>query len=84
MTNVVGEARLIIDLDVAAAANVFKTELATPRAVMSVESRNSGFDHTRRPAILFEPHVLYRSLSGPERKEAVRLGLAYERWGHTP
>lgn len=80
MTDFVGAARPIIAYDVAAAANVFKIELAALRAVMSVESRNSGFDARRRPVILFEPHIFYRELADNLREVAVARGLAYPNW----
>jgi N-acetylmuramidase len=84
MTDFVGEARPIIAYDVAAMANCYKVELASLRAVMAVESRNSGYDWKRRPIILFEPHVFYRNLSGAQRDRAEQLGLAYVRWGMQP
>lgn len=49
-------------------------------AIIDVEARGSGFDNQGRPAMLFEPHVFYRQLKGPERAIAVREGLAYRRW----
>lgn len=82
--NFVGPARPITANDVAAQANFYQIELAALRAVMAVESRNSGFDARRRPIILFEPHVFYRNLSGKQRDEAVRAGLAYRKWGQQP
>lgn len=84
MTSYVGTARPITANDVAAQAVFFKIELAALRAVMAVESRNSGYDARRRPLILFEPHVFYRNLSGAQRDHAVRAGLAYKRWGQQP
>lgn len=81
MTNFVGTARPITANEVGAAANAAKLGLAEVRAVMAVESRNSGYDARRRPLILFEPHVLWRNLSGAQRGEAVRQGLAYKSWG---
>lgn len=81
MINFVGAARPIIAYDVATAASVYKIDLPGVRAIMDVESKNRGFDLKRRPLILFEPHVLYRELRGEERERAVRLGLAYPRWG---
>jgi len=51
------------------------------RAVIEVETRGGGFDVHGRLKMLFEPHVFYRELSGAEREEAVRMGLAYRRWG---
>lgn len=70
------------DIDSAAAA--LGCEVATLRAVMAVESRGSGFDDSRRPIILFEPHVFYRNLKGDELQHAIMLGIAYPRWGTRP
>ena len=81
MTEFVGPARPLTANDVAAQAVFYKIELAALRAVMAVESRNSGYDSKRRPIILFEPHVFYRNLSGWQRDQAVRARLAYKRWG---
>jgi hypothetical protein len=49
-------------------------------AVMEVEASGGGFDRLKRPKMLFEPHVLYRNLSGAARTRAVSLGLAYAAW----
>jgi hypothetical protein len=81
MTDFSGAARPITANEVAAVANFYKIDLAALRAVMAVESRNSGYDARRRPLILYEPHVFYRNLSGAQRDEAVRAGLAYKSWG---
>lgn len=54
------------------------------RAFLNVESRSRGFDSSGRPVMLFEPHVFYRNLSGDERDQAVKAGLAYKKWGHKP
>jgi hypothetical protein len=82
--NFAGPARPITANDVAAQAVFYNIELAALRAVMAVESRNSGYDSKRRPIILFEPHVFWRNLSGAQRDKAVRLGLAYRSWGQQP
>lgn len=79
-----GPARPIRERDVAEQAKFYKIELAALRAVMAVESRNSGYDARRRPIILFEPHVFYRNLSGWQREQAVVAGLAYNKWGQQP
>ena len=44
MTEFVGPARPLTANDVAAQAVFYKIELAALRAVMAVESRNSGYD----------------------------------------
>lgn len=84
MADFVGAARPIISYDVASMANMYQVELPALRAVMAVESRNSGFDNKRRPVILFEPHVFYRNLVGEQRTRACQLGLAYQKWGSEP
>lgn len=92
MTEFSGAARRITIHDIEDAAQRIGCEVAALRAVIEVESKRSGFDEKRRPAILFEPHVFYRSLSikdlktrkliaTPERDRAVAAGLAYPRWG---
>lgn len=84
MTQFSGAARRITAQDVAQAAHRLGCEVAALRAVMAVESRNSGYDAQRRPIILFEPHVFYRVLGEPQRSRAAREGLAYPRWGERP
>jgi hypothetical protein len=79
-----GAARRITAEDVARAATRLGCETAALRAVMAVESRNSGYDARRRPIILFEPHVFYRVLTPGKRIVASRAGLAYPRWGEKP
>jgi hypothetical protein len=79
-----GNARRITNDDVSHAAGRLGCEVAALRAVMAVESRNSGYDDKRRPIILFEPHVFYRVLSPGKRLLAVKAGLAYQRWGEQP
>lgn len=53
-------------------------------AFMDVEAAGAGFDKSGRPKMLFEPHVLYRNLSGAKRDAAVARGLAYASWGQKP
>lgn len=56
----------------------------TMRAVMQVESRNSGYDAKGRLLILYEPHVMWRSLPPVRRETARANGLAYPEWGVRP
>jgi hypothetical protein len=49
-------------------------------AILDVEAAGTGFDKQGRPKMLFEPHVFYRNLSGPQRDAAVKAGLAYPKW----
>jgi hypothetical protein len=84
MVSFTGPARPLTARDVDNAAAEIGCEVAALRAVLAVESRNSGFDAKRRPIILFEPHVFYRNLQGAERQRAVEEGLAYQKWGAKP
>jgi hypothetical protein len=79
-----GEARRLTPADIKAAANKIGCDVATLKAVMAVESRNTGYDHLNRPIILFEPHVFYRNLEGDQRAAAVKAGVAYAKWGTRP
>jgi len=81
-----GAARRINARDIEHAAQSIGCEVAALRAVMAVESRNSGFDAKRRPIILFEPHVFHRNLPQGSAKQigAEKQGLAYRRWGERP
>jgi hypothetical protein len=47
-----------------AAAMKIGCELAALEAVISVETSGFGFDHAKRPKMLFEPHVFYRLIEG--------------------
>ena len=70
---------------VSAVARLLDCEFAAVRAVIDVESAGVGFGADRRPLILFEPHVFYRLLGpGSQRDRAVRVGVAYPRWGARP
>jgi hypothetical protein len=53
-------------------------------AFIDVETRGSGFDAEGRPQLLRERHHFYRLLSGAERSEAVRQGLANSVAGDYP
>jgi hypothetical protein len=81
-----GAARPITAREIEEAAKKLDCEIAVLRAVMAVESRNSGFDAKRRPIILYEPHVFFRNLppGSAKQKAAVAAGLAYQRWGMRP
>lgn len=93
-----GNARKLAPGDVAAAAASIGVTEAHLRAVFEVETDGSGFDTKGRPDILPERHVFYRELSNqvrgkngkivynstPLRDKAVKLGLAYPKWGTKP
>lgn len=72
------------DLDIPHLAHRIDVSEDHLRAFLEVEARSRGYDRAGRPVMLFEPHVFYRQLSGQERDEAVRKGLAYARWGAKP
>jgi len=82
--NFTGRAQRITAGDIEDAAQRLGCEVAALRAVMAVESRNSGYDANRRPIILFEPHVFYRVLPPRKLQGAIDAGLAYKRWGTRP
>ena len=48
-----------------------------PEAAACWETTGSGFDKSGRPAMLFEPHVFYRNLSGKRCDSAVKQRIAY-------
>lgn len=80
-----GNARRLAPGDVAAAAAKIGVTEAHLRAVFEVETDGSGFDAKGRPDILPERHVFYRELGKtPLRDKAVKLGLAYPKWGTKP
>lgn len=80
----IGEARKLTASDIETIAGYLGCEIAVVRAVLIVESANTGFGANGRPLILNEPHVLYRELSGADRDLAVRRQLAYKTWGTRP
>lgn len=80
MTSFAGTARRASNAEIAQVAKDLGVGLAKFRAIMAVESRNSGFDARKRPVILFEPHVFYRNLPNALRTIAVKAGLAYAKW----
>lgn len=75
-----GAARRMTDEAIARTAHMLGCGEDAIHAVLDVEARGSGFDDHGRPAMLFEPHVFYRNLSGKQRDAAVRAGLAYPKW----
>lgn len=81
----IGEGRPLALDDITAIAGYLGCEVAAVHAVLAVETAGDGFGHDGRPIILNEPHVFYRELGrGDKRKEAVRAGLAYQKWGAKP
>lgn len=82
--NFIGAAKRISDIDIPRIGHKIRVGEDELHAFMDVETSGSGFDSQKRPKILFEPHVFYRNLSGKQRDEAVKQGLAYEKWGQKP
>lgn len=80
-TDFIGRAKRLEDLDIPRIGAIIGVGEDEIHAFMEVEAAGSGFDSHGRPKMLFEPHVFYRELSGPQREEAVRRDLAYPRWG---
>lgn len=80
LTSFAGAAKRATNAEIAQVAEDLGVGLASFRAIMAVESRNSGFDARKRPVILFEPHVFYRNLPRAPRAVAVKAGLAYAKW----
>lgn len=76
-----GAARRLADQDLPRIGAIIGVGEDVLHAIMDVEAPKSGFDAEGRPRILFEPHIFYRELGpGTKRDEAVRQGLAYEKW----
>ncbi len=81
--NFIGDPRPYARADVVDAADALGVTEAHVKAVLAVESRGRGFDPTtKRPIILYEPHVFHRETDG---KWSSRFGgVSYEDWGHKP
>jgi len=82
--NFKGKALPLSDGDVRIVAGYLGCTIAAVRAVLAIESAGKGFAADGRPIILNEPHWLYRNLSGAQRTQAVKAGLAYSQWGAKP
>ena len=76
-----GAAKRIEDVDIPRIGSRIGVGEDELHAFMDVEAAGSGFDQHGRPKMLFEPHIFYRQLDATKRIKAVRMGLAYERWG---
>lgn len=77
-----GQAKRLDDIDlprIGAKIGVGEDEI---HAVLDVETAGGGFFADGRIKMLPERHIFYRELGpGAKRDEAVRLGLAYRKWG---
>lgn len=78
--NLIGTGKKLTDFDIPTIGKTIGVGEDEIHAVMDVETRGGGFDNSKRPKMLFEPHIFYRELSGNQRDMAVRMGLAYPRW----
>jgi len=84
--NFIGSGTKLQDGDIAAIAAELGVEEAALRAVLSVETGGSGFDHLNRPKALFERHIFFRELKSKldKQQHAVDEKLAYPKWGMLP
>jgi hypothetical protein len=82
--NFIGKAIHLNDYDLPEVGNTINVGEDEIHAFLDTESAGHGFDHMGRPVMLFEPHVFYRHLEGTFLDRAVRLGLAYPKWGEQP
>lgn len=73
-----GTATTLQPTDYARAAGILNVDLATIKAIASVESKGSGFDFMGRPVILFEAH-LFSKLTNRKYDEAFPL-LSSKSW----
>lgn len=78
-----GPAARVTDDDVRRAAGLLGVSVAKVRTVCAVESNGRGFHpETRRPIILFEPHVFHKRTAGAF--SVSHPDLSYARWGERP
>lgn len=81
--DLVGAALPLTDDAYAYAAGLLGVRAAKVRAVVAVESRGRGFHpDSRRPIILYEPHIFSRRTGG--RFDAAHPDLSYPAWGQLP
>ena len=78
--NFAGNAKPLDDIDLPRVGAKIGVGEDVLHMVLDVESLGDGFDSKGRPTMLFEPHIFYRELSGVQRDEAVKQGLAYKSW----
>lgn len=76
----VGRATPLADIDLPQIGHTIGVGEDEIHAVIDVEAAGSGFDASKRPKLLFEPHVFYRNLTGADRAHAEQVGLAYKAW----
>jgi hypothetical protein len=78
-----GPALPVTNDDVRAVAKLLGVTTRHVRAVMAVESNGRGVHpETRRPVILFEPHIFSRETKG--RFDADHPEISYPKWGARP
>lgn len=82
--NFKGKAKRLDDIDLPLIGKNIGVGEDEIHAVIDVESAGGGFDREGRPKMLFEPHVFYRQLSAVQLSKAVKLGVAYPKWGEKP
>lgn len=76
----VGRATPLADIDLPQVGSTIGVGEDEVHAIIEVEASGSGFDASKRPKMLFEPHVFYRNLTGADRAYAEQVGLAYKAW----
>lgn len=75
-----GRAQAITDTNISDLAFRWKVHPAALDAISKVESSGFGWFKDGRIKILFEKHWFYKNLSGAQRAEAVKKGLARKKW----
>jgi len=80
-----GAAKRLDDIDIPRIAHTIGVGEDEIHAVIDVETGNGkGFDAQGRTKLLPEGHIFFRELTGDQRREAVRQGIAWPKWGDKP
>lgn len=83
LSDFTGPALPVAEDDVRAVAKMLGVSVRHVRTVQAVESNGRGVhSETKRPMILFEPHVFSRETRG--RFDRARADLSYPKWGAQP
>jgi len=80
MISLAGRGKRLDDIDLPILARTIGCGEDEVHALIDVESAGTGFHSDGRLRILFERHKFYKFLSGRQRDEAVRQGLAVAKW----
>lgn len=76
-----GAAKPLDPTDVASVAKSIGVDPKAFKAIVTVEAQGKPFDAKHRVIALYEPHIAYRMADPDVRRELVRAGLAYAKWG---